>query len=66
VPEGDWYCPECKNDEDEIVAPGAQLKLSRKKSKMPSHTNRTKRDWGNGMATAGRTKSCTKVCKPPY
>ncbi len=63
VPEGDWYCPECKNDENEIVAPGAKLKDSRKKSKMSSKakSSKSKRDWGSGMATAGMTKECTKV-----
>ncbi|TRY62677.1 hypothetical protein TCAL_02058 [Tigriopus californicus] len=61
IPDGDWYCPECKNDESEIVAPGAKLKASLKKSRMPSYQNKSNRDWGKGMATAGRTKSCTKV-----
>ena len=61
IPDGDWYCPLCKNDEDEIVAPGAMLKASKKKSSKPSAKNNCKRDWGKGMATIGRTKSCTKV-----
>ncbi len=60
IPEGDWYCPCCRNDDNEIVKPGAYLKASKKKAKMPSAKN-CKRDWGNGMATVGRSKSCTKV-----
>lgn len=36
VPDDDWYCPQCKNDPDEVVLPGAKLKYSRKKANMPS------------------------------
>lgn len=61
VPDGDWYCPVCKNDEDEIVQPGALLKKNKKKDRTPGVS--CKRDWGNGMATTGRQKTCTKV--PP-
>lgn len=61
VPDGDWYCPVCKNDEDEIVKPGAMLKKNKKKDRNPGV--QCKRDWGNGMATSGRQKTCTKV--PP-
>ncbi len=50
------------NDENEIVKPGAYLKKSKRKEKMPS-AKRCKRDWGSGMATVGRSKSCSKV--PP-
>ncbi len=61
IPDGDWYCPECKNDENEIVNAGSYLKQSKKKSKMPSAKKACKRDWGNGFATVGRSKTCTKV-----
>jgi hypothetical protein len=61
IPEGDWYCPECKNDKNEVVMPGQMLKLGRSKAKRPSMMNTGSRDWGSGMATSGRTKSCTKV-----
>jgi E3 ubiquitin-protein ligase UHRF1 len=64
VPDDDWYCPECRNDASEIVAPGTKMAVSKKKAKMASSQgNGKKRNWGNGMATAGRTKMCTKV--PP-
>ena len=61
VPEDDWYCPVCKNNEDEIVRPGQMLKKNKKKDRNPGVS--CKRDWGNGMATSGRQKTCTKV--PP-
>ncbi|KAG1659087.1 E3 ubiquitin-protein ligase UHRF1 [Nymphon striatum] len=62
VPDVDyWFCPNCKNDETEIVRAGENLKSNKKKAKMPSAVNKTQRDWGRGMATAGRTKRCTIV-----
>lgn len=43
---------------------GGKLKESKKKKKMPSaKDNESQRDWGKGMACAGRTKQCTLV--PP-
>ena len=63
IPDGDWYCPVCKNDENEVVMAGQALKIGSKKAKLPSYQNKCKRDWGSGFATAGRQKSCTKV--PP-
>ncbi|KAL2740738.1 E3 ubiquitin-protein ligase UHRF1 [Vespula squamosa] len=60
IPEEDyWYCPECKNDENEIVKAGDKLKQSKKKTNESSN----KRDWGKGMACVGRTKECSIV--PP-
>uniref|UniRef100_A0A1B6LJB4 RING-type E3 ubiquitin transferase n=1 Tax=Graphocephala atropunctata TaxID=36148 RepID=A0A1B6LJB4_9HEMI len=62
IPEvDDWYCHECKNDENEIVSAGGKLKESKKKAKMASKQNNTSRDWGKGMACVGRTKVCTIV-----
>ena len=49
------------NDSDEIVQAGKQLKISKAKASRPSYNPKSKRDWGNGMATAGCTKKCTKV-----
>lgn len=48
VPEGDWYCPSCKRDTNDVIAPGAakQIKKSTKSSK-------GERDWGRGMACVG-------------
>ena len=63
LPEGDWYCPDCYNDPDEIVRKGERVKYSKTRAKMPSRQQKVKRDWGKGMATAGRTKTCTKVSK---
>ncbi|GFG31103.1 hypothetical protein Cfor_04602 [Coptotermes formosanus] len=64
VPDCDeWYCPECKNDENEIVKAGEKLKDSKKKAKLPSKNSSSDRDWGKGMACVGRTKECTLV--PP-
>uniref|UniRef100_A0A2S2PRQ6 RING-type E3 ubiquitin transferase n=1 Tax=Schizaphis graminum TaxID=13262 RepID=A0A2S2PRQ6_SCHGA len=55
----DWYCPKCKNDENEIVKAGGKLKASKKKTLAST----SKRDWGKGMACVGRTKTCNIV--PP-
>lgn len=53
----------CKNDDTEIVKAGEKLKESKKKSKLPSTKNQSSRDWGKGLACAGRQKICTIV--PP-
>lgn len=53
------YCPSCKNDENEIVKAGENLKVSKKKT--PESTSTSKRDWGKGMACVGRTKKCNIV-----
>ncbi len=63
VPDGDWYCPTCFNDGNEIVKPGAYLKARRKKENAPSAKPKSKRDWGRGFACTGRTKECLKVPK---
>ena len=47
VPEEDeWYCPECKNDEGEVIRAGEKLRYNKKKAKMMSKVNDCKRDWG--------------------
>ena len=56
-----WYCPSCKRDENEIVRAGGKRQM-KKKIKEPSE-NKSKRDWGKGMACVGRTDECTIV--PP-
>ncbi|XP_069674627.1 E3 ubiquitin-protein ligase UHRF1-like [Periplaneta americana] len=67
VPETDeWYCPDCKTDENEIVKAGEKLKDSKKKAKLPSQNSRSSRDWGKGMACVGRTKECTLVPSNHY
>ncbi|XP_050425724.1 E3 ubiquitin-protein ligase UHRF1-like [Adelges cooleyi] len=55
----DWYCPSCKNDENEIVKAGGKLKKSKKNT--PAMTSTSTRDWGKGMACVGRTKKCNIV-----
>ncbi|CAK9801260.1 E3 ubiquitin-protein ligase UHRF1 [Anthophora plagiata] len=61
IPEEDyWYCPECKNDENEIVKAGDKLKQTKK---IANDNSNSKRDWGKGMACVGRTKECSIV--PP-
>ncbi|CAG9812763.1 unnamed protein product [Phaedon cochleariae] len=64
--EDEWYCPECKTDDSEIVKAGEKLKESKKKAKMASSKGECSRDWGNGMACVGRTKVCTIVLKNHY
>ncbi|VVC41491.1 Zinc finger, PHD-type,Zinc finger, RING-type,Zinc finger, FYVE/PHD-type,Ubiquitin-related [Cinara cedri] len=59
IPIDDWYCPTCKNDENEIVKAGEKLKASKKKP--PINMSTSKRDWGKGMACVGRTKKCNIV-----
>jgi E3 ubiquitin-protein ligase UHRF1 len=64
IPDDDWYCPDCYNDKNEIVQAGEKgSKFSKRNSKMPSRqeNGKKKRDWGKGLATAGRTKTCTLV-----
>eukprot|EP00090_Calanus_glacialis_P008127 TRINITY_DN16464_c0_g1_i4.p1 TRINITY_DN16464_c0_g1~~TRINITY_DN16464_c0_g1_i4.p1 ORF type:complete len:757 (-),score=288.61 TRINITY_DN16464_c0_g1_i4:194-2464(-) len=56
--EDEWFCPECKN-EDNIV--GGKVKMGKKKA--GPGTGDSKRDWGQGFATVGRTKECNKVDK---
>uniref|UniRef100_A0A1Y1MRM4 RING-type E3 ubiquitin transferase n=1 Tax=Photinus pyralis TaxID=7054 RepID=A0A1Y1MRM4_PHOPY len=58
----EWFCPDCRVDVDEIVKAGEKTKFSKKKTRMASaKAGATKRDWGRGMACAGRTKQCTIV-----
>lgn len=57
LPEEDnWYCPECKTDVNSIVKSGST-------TKQQVRNVNTSKDWGRGMACAGRTTTCTIV--PP-
>ena len=63
VPEDDeWFCPDCKN-EDDIVKAGENQEDGKKKKKMASKANpqNCNIDWGKGFATVGRTKECKIV-----
>ena len=65
IPEEDeWFCPECKN-EDDIVKAGEKQEDGKKKKKMASKANpqSSNRDWGKGFATVVRTKECKIVNK---
>lgn len=46
VPDEDWYCPSCKRDPNDVIAPGA--------AKQTKKISKTKRDWGRGMACVGQ------------
>lgn len=59
--EDEWYCYLCKNDASEVVKAGEKLKASKKKSKMASANSTSTRDWGKGMACAGRSTVCNIV-----
>lgn len=62
IPDDDeWYCPECKNDDSEVIKAGEKLRKSKKKQKMASANSHSERDWGRGMACVGRTRVCTVV-----
>ncbi|CAH1647903.1 unnamed protein product [Spodoptera littoralis] len=50
LPEEDWYCPSCKRDPNDVIAPGA--------AKQTKKTTKSNRDWGRGMACVGKTKTC--------
>ncbi|KAL4717783.1 hypothetical protein ACJJTC_000932 [Scirpophaga incertulas] len=52
LPEEDWYCPSCKRDPNDVIAPGAA------KQKKKITESKSSRDWGRGMACAGKTKTC--------
>ncbi len=71
VPQDSWYCPACFNDpnktskgrlaayraaDENEVEPGSS---SKKKTK--AHELTKKKNWGGGMACAGRSKECTSV-----
>jgi E3 ubiquitin-protein ligase UHRF1 len=56
--EDEWFCPECKNDDDIV---GGSGKMTKKK--MAAGTKDSKRDWGKGFACTGRNKTCTVVDK---
>ncbi|CAF4744509.1 unnamed protein product [Pieris macdunnoughi] len=50
LPEEDWYCPSCKRDTNEVVAPGAAKQIKK--------NSKSNRDWGRGMACVGKTRTC--------
>ncbi|RUP44194.1 hypothetical protein BC936DRAFT_149809 [Jimgerdemannia flammicorona] len=57
-----WFCPDCVNkDVSKVIAEGQGIKSSSKKAKMPSATQT--KNWGGGMACAGKQKSCVIVDK---
>ncbi|XP_049885091.1 E3 ubiquitin-protein ligase UHRF1-like [Pectinophora gossypiella] len=51
LPEEDWYCPSCKRDPNDVIAPGAAKQTKKTSTK-------SNRDWGRGMACVGKTKTC--------
>ncbi|CAG4977879.1 unnamed protein product [Colias eurytheme] len=52
LPEEDWYCPSCKRDTNEVIAPGAGKQTKK------TNSSKSNRDWGRGMACVGKTKTC--------
>uniref|UniRef100_T1IID2 RING-type E3 ubiquitin transferase n=1 Tax=Strigamia maritima TaxID=126957 RepID=T1IID2_STRMM len=66
IPSEDWYCAGCKVDTDEVVKAGENLKMSRKKAKMPSSIGTCNRDWGKGMACMPRSYHCTMFPKDHF
>ncbi|CAH2985650.1 unnamed protein product [Chilo suppressalis] len=52
LPEEDWYCPSCKRDPNDVVAPGAAKQMKKNTG------SKSNRDWGRGMACVGKTKTC--------
>ncbi|CAG9858171.1 unnamed protein product [Phyllotreta striolata] len=62
IPDDDWYCPTCKVDQSEIMTTG-EFRLTKRQAKMPNKQSTSTRDWGKGMACAGRSTICTIVPK---
>ena len=67
--EEEWFCKDCKN-EDTTVKVGEKIATGKKKAKMASkvaaENGKNVRDWGQGFATVGRTKVCSKVDKDHF
>ena len=67
--EEEWFCKDCKN-EDTTVKAGEKIATGKKKAKMASkiaeENGKKVRDWGQGFATVGRTKVCSKVDKDHF
>ncbi|KAG9289816.1 hypothetical protein G9A89_015396 [Geosiphon pyriformis] len=62
LPPDDWYCSQCRHDDQEVLTAGKKLDISKtKKAKMASATQT--KQWGGGMACVGRSKTCTIVDK---
>lgn len=55
--EDDWYCPDCKVNENEVIKVGQKAHPKKKPANLVGST----RDWGKGFACVGRTKTCTIV-----
>eukprot|EP00088_Acartia_fossae_P020781 TRINITY_DN2230_c0_g1_i1.p1 TRINITY_DN2230_c0_g1~~TRINITY_DN2230_c0_g1_i1.p1 ORF type:complete len:698 (+),score=216.45 TRINITY_DN2230_c0_g1_i1:39-2132(+) len=55
----DWYCPQCKNENNIVCAGGKAMKVKERKEGGG-------RDWGRGQATEGRSKECTIVSKEHF
>ena len=49
--EDEWFCPDCKNDDDIVGGSGKMTKKA-----MAKGTKDSKRDWGKGFACTGRNK----------
>lgn len=50
IPDEDWYCPSCKRDPNDVIAPGGRRQVKK--------DARSTKDWGRGMACVGKTKTC--------
>ncbi|XP_023332891.1 E3 ubiquitin-protein ligase UHRF1 isoform X4 [Eurytemora carolleeae] len=57
--EDEWFCPNCKNENDIVCAGGKSMTAKDRKTG-------TSRDWGRGLATEGRSKECTIVPKDHF
>lgn len=48
LPDEDWYCPNCRRNPEDVIAPGKAKQLHK------ANRSKTKRDWGRGMACVGK------------
>lgn len=65
VPEDNWYCPECKIDENEVIKTGEAEKLRTKRLRQMPSANQT-RKWGGKHSCDGVSKKCTIVPSDHY
>ncbi|RWS26090.1 hypothetical protein B4U80_10450, partial [Leptotrombidium deliense] len=60
--EDDWYCPVCKNEDQETIESKEEMHLQEKKSKQPKCSGK----WGRGLSCVGRTKVSETVTKDHF
>ncbi|RWS03975.1 E3 ubiquitin-protein ligase UHRF1-like isoform X3 [Dinothrombium tinctorium] len=60
-PDEDWYCPECRNEDKQVIERKELLHLEKKKV-----NKKAKGEWGRGLSCVGRTKVADFVKKDHF